>query len=214
MATFACASYVADVARHRDGIEAAFFVSSLTDYRELALVHRRFYLATLVLLQIALIGWVSPPLAQALRFETAPGLAPSGWPAMLQLLAAAAAIVGASVALAFPALALTRHRRSGPLRFLGLPRWATALASCANAAMCVAFVALALVPALPADSQMTAVLIARPVATGGLALAAAGVLCAEILGRRVAAPRDSARSRMAAGRIEVTHPPELRTLVA
>ena len=177
-------------------------------------MHRRFYLATLVLLQIALIVWVSPPLAQALRFEGVSGLAPSGWPAMLQLLAMAATIVGTSVALAFPALALTRHRRSGPLRFLGLPRWATVLASWAVAVMCAAFAALALAPALPTDAQITAALIARPVAAGGLALAAAGVLCAELLRRSVAPAREGFRSRAREGRVEVTHPPDLRTQTA
>jgi len=174
-------------------------------------MHRRLYLATLVVLQIALIGWISPPLAQALRFETAPGLAPGEWPSMLQLLATAATIVGTSGALAFPALALARHRRSGPLRFLGLPRWATALASCAIAAMCAAFVALALVPMLPVDARMTAALIARPIAAGGLALAAAGVLCAELLRRSVAPAREIAGNRIMPGRTEVTHPQELRT---
>ena len=174
-------------------------------------MRRSLYLVTLVLLQIALIGWVSPPLAQALRLETAPGLAPGGWPAMLQLVATAATIVGTSVALAFPALALTRHRRSGSQRFLGLPGWATALASCGSAAMLAACVALALVSMLPVDAQMTAVLIARPIAAGGLAVAAAGVLCAELLRRSVAPARASAGSRSKPGRIEVTHPPELRT---
>jgi hypothetical protein len=177
-------------------------------------MHRRFYLATLVLLQIALIVWVSPPLAQVLRLESTSGLAPSGWPAMLQLLAMAATIVGTSIAFAFPALALMRHRRSGPLRFLGLPRWATVIASWAVATMCAAFVALVLAPALPIDTQMTAVLIARPVAGGALALAVAGVLCAELLRRSVAPAREGLRSRANAGRIEVTHPPELRTQVA
>src|SRR5262245_42952352 len=98
-------------------------------------VQRKLYLAALVLLQTALIGCVSPPLAQALLLETAPGLAPAGLPAMLQLLASAATVVGASIALAFPALALARHRRGGPLRFLGLPAWATALALCGSATM-------------------------------------------------------------------------------
>jgi hypothetical protein len=189
----------------------AFVVDSLS---KVALMHRRLYLATLVLLQIALIGCVSPPLAQALRFEIAPGLAPAGLPAMLQLVAMAATIVGTSVALAFPALALARHRRAGPLRFLGLPAWATVLASCGSAAMCAGFVLLLLVPTLPADARMTAVLIARSVAAGGLALAAAGVICAELLRRSVAQARDGARSRIKSGRIEVTHPPELRTHVA
>lgn len=177
-------------------------------------MQRRLYLATLVLLQTALIGCVSPPLAQALLLETAPGLAPAGWPAMLQLLASAATVVGTSIALAFPALALARHRRGGPLRFLGLPAWATVFASLGSATMCTGFVLLALVPMLPADVRMTAVLIARSVAAGGLALAAGGVVCAEVLRRSVSAARDSARSHTKSGRVEVTHPPELRTRVA
>ena len=77
--------------------------------------------------------------------------------------------------------------------------------------MGAAFVALALVRTLPAEAQMTAVLIARPIAAGGLALAAAGVLCAELFRRSVAAARASAGNRGRPGRIEVTHPPELRT---
>lgn len=178
-------------------------------------MHRRLYLAALFLLQIVLIGWIAPRLAQTLRIETAPGLAPGGWPAMLQLVATAATIAGASIALAFPAVALMRHRRGGALRFLGLPQWATVLASCGMAALCAGFVVLVLVPVLPVDVRMTAALIARPVVTGGLALAMAGVLCAELLRRSVAPARDAAERRHGKSpRIEVTHPPELRTHVA
>src|SRR4029450_4476986 len=92
-------------------------------------MQRSLYLTTLLLLQIALIGWVAPPLARLLPLVTAPGLAPGGWPAMLQLVATAATIAGTSVALAFPVVALVRHRRSGPPRFLGLPEWPTVIAS-------------------------------------------------------------------------------------
>jgi hypothetical protein len=175
-------------------------------------MRRTLYLITLLLLQLALIVKIAPPLAQSLRLDTAPGLAPGGWPATLQLVATAATIVGVSVTLAFPIVALTRHRRAGPLRFLGLPQWATALASSGMAAFAAGFVALALVPMLPVDSRMTAVLIARPVVAGGLALAAAGALCAEILRRSVGPTRETAdRKRSKPGRVEVTHPPELRT---
>ncbi len=66
---------------------------------------------------------------------------------------------------------------------------------------------------LPDDMGMTAVLIARSGLAGGLAMAAAGVLCAELLRRSVAAARSALPDRHSArGRIEVTHPPELRTL--
>lgn len=176
---------------------------------------RSLYLATLFVLQIALIGWVAPPLARMLPLATAPGLAPGGWPAMLQLVATAATIAGTSVALAFPVLALVRHRRSGPPRYLGLPEWATVLAACGMAALATGFAVLALVSALPADVRMTAALVAQPVVAGGLAVATAGVLCAELLRRSVAPLRETAdRRRSKSGRIEVTHPAELRTHVA
>jgi hypothetical protein len=178
-------------------------------------MRRRLYLITLVLLQLALIAKIAPPLAQSLRLDMAPGLAPGGWPAMVQLVATATTIIGASVALAFPVVALTRHRRGGPPRFAGLPQWATALASGGMAALATGFVALALVPTLPVDARMTAVLVARPVAAGGLALATAAVLCAELLRRSVAPARETVeRQRSRPGRVEVTHPPELRTHVA
>ena len=175
-------------------------------------MHRNVYLATLFLLQIALIGCVAPPLARMLPLVTAPGLAPGGWPAMLQLVATAATIAGTSIALAFPVIAMVRHRRSGPPRFLGLPGWATVLAACGTGALAAGSTALALVPALPVDARMTAMLVARPVVAGGLAVAAAGVLCAELLRRSVAPARQSADQRRSKpGRVEVTHPPELRT---
>jgi len=134
---------------------------------------------------------------------------------MLQLVATAATVAGTSVSLAFPVIALARHRRSGRSRFLGLPRWATVLASCGVIVVAAGWTALALLSALPADARMTAMLVARPVVAGGLAVAAAGVLCAELLRQSVAPARESADSRRnRPGRIEVTHPPELRTRVA
>ena len=48
---------------------------------------RPLYLATLSLLQLALVVKFAPPLAQALRADALPGLAPDGWPAMLQFVA-------------------------------------------------------------------------------------------------------------------------------
>jgi hypothetical protein len=178
-------------------------------------MHRRLYLASLVLLQIALIAWVARPLAQALNFETAPGLAAGGWPAVLQLVATAITVVASSVVLGFPVVAFARHRRSRALRFAGLPKWATVIAACGAAALCVGFLAHSLVPALPADARFTAVLVARSVAAAGLALATAGVLCSELLRRSVAITREAVdHQRARSARIEVTHPPELRTRVA
>ena len=56
---------------------------------------------------------------------------------------------------------------------------------------------------------MTAVLIARPVIACGLALATAGVLCAELLRGEPSPDRPEAAGRARTGRVEVTHPPEL-----
>ena len=135
---------------------------------------------------------------------------------MLQLVATAATIAGASVALAFPIVALARHRRGGPLRFLGLPEWATALAACGMAALAAGFVALALVSVLPVDARMTAVLVARPVVAGGSGArdgrrALRRAPCGAAWRRRATAPT---QRRSKPGRVEVTHPPELRTHVA
>jgi hypothetical protein len=170
------------------------------------------YLASLPILQIALVCELAPPLAHALRIDTAPGLAPGGWPAILQLVATAAAIVGTSIALVFPAFALARHRRGGVLRFHGLPGWAVVLALAGAAMLVAGFIVHESVPMLPIDVRMTAALIARPAVAGGLALATAGVLGAELLRRGVAAARATTDvERGTTGRVEVTYPPELRT---
>ena len=176
---------------------------------------RPIYLATLSILQVALIVELAPPLALALRANALAGLAPQGWPALLQLFAMGSAVAGTALALVFPGVALARHTRSGAMRFLGLPRWAIALAVAGIVILVVATVALALAftlaSTLPAEIRVSVLLVARPALTGGLALATAGVLCGELLRRSV--PSRSARPalRHATGRIEVTYPPELRT---
>ena len=134
---------------------------------------------------------------------------------MLQLAAVIVTVFAMSVALAFPVLALARHCRRGPQRFVGLPDWATVLAACGAIALCAGWLAHGLVPALPAETRFTALLVARSVGAAGLALATAGVLCAELLRRSVAVTRDAVdQRRVRSARIEVTYPPELRTRVA
>ena len=173
---------------------------------------RPLYLATLLALQLALVVKFAPPLAQALRIDAIPGIAPEGWPAMLQLVATGIAVAGAALALVFPGVALSRHQRAGALRFLGLPGWAVALALAGTSLLAAAALVLALAPMLPIAARTTAVLIARSGVAGGLAMTTAGVLCAELLRRSVAGLRVShPGARPASGRIEVTHPPELRT---
>ncbi len=153
---------------------------------------RPLYLATLLVLQLALIVKLAPPLAQVLRMDALAGLAPGGWPAMLQLIATGLAVAGAALALAFPGVALARHRRSATLRFLGLPPWAVALALAGIALLAAAALGLALAPIMPAEPRVIVYLVARPALTGGLALATAGVLFAELL--RGVAVASSARA--------------------
>ena len=178
-------------------------------------MRRRLYLLTLPILQAALIFELATPFAHALRVEVAAGTAPAGWPAIVQLVAATAAIVGTAAALAFPALVLARHRRAGLVRFCGLPRGPVTLAFCGGASLAAGYALLALSPALPDEARVVAAFLARPVVVGGLALAAAGVLCAELLRRSTLASTFAAGAQpRGPGRIEVTHPPELATRAA
>jgi hypothetical protein len=172
---------------------------------------RSIYLATLWILQLALIVRLAPPLALALRTDALAGLAPEGWPALLQVVAMGLAVGGTALALVFPGVALARHKRAGAMRFLGLPRWAIALAIAGVVILGAATLALALASLVPAEVRVSVLLVSRPALTGGLALTIAGVLCGELLRRSV--PMRDARRALGhgSGRIEVTHPPELRT---
>jgi hypothetical protein len=108
---------------------------------------------------------------------------------MLQQIATGLAVAGAALALVFPGVALARHQRSGTHRFVGLPPWAVALALAGISLFCAAELGRALAPIMPAEPRAVAYLVARPAIAGGLALATAGVLCAELLRRSVAAAR-------------------------
>jgi hypothetical protein len=176
-------------------------------------MRRSLYMTTLLILQLALVVKLAPPLAHGLGIDAAPGLAPGGWPAMLQLVATAVAVAGASVALVFPGIALACHRRCGLVHFLVQPRWAIAVALFGAAALVAGALVVTVVPTLPVDVRMTAALIARPVIACGLALATAGVLCAELLRGEPAPDHAEARERSGTARVEVTHPPDLRTRV-
>jgi hypothetical protein len=175
-------------------------------------MRRRLYLSALLILQLALIVELAPPLARAFSVDSAVGMAPAGWPAILQLVATGAAVAGTSLALIFPGVALSRHRRGGALRFLGLPRWAVTLTLIGVVALAAGALVLMLLPVAPIHTQLTAALIARPVVAGGLALTTAGVLCAELMRRNPApATASTPMAHRRSGRVEVTHPPELRT---
>ncbi len=173
---------------------------------------RHAYQCTLVALQLALLFELAPPLAQALRDGIAFGAFPDGVLAFAQGATALAAIGGGALALAFPMLALGRHAQRGRLRFGGLPRWAVALALAGAAAYVLAALLYVAAPLLAPEARMAAALTARPMLNAGLAVMAAGVLCAELLRRSVGLPRVVATPRVSATeRIEVTQPRELAT---
>jgi len=173
---------------------------------------RRLYLTTLLALQLALLVRVAPRLGYALHADAALGALPGSVAGLAQLAGAATAIVGVALALVYPGVALLRHQQRGATRFHGLPRWAVALALAGAAALGVGLILEGLIPLLPREVKFTVALIARPTQNAGLALAAAGTLCAELLRRGVGAPRVAPSAhRGIAERIEVTHPPELRT---
>jgi len=171
---------------------------------------RSLYLATLISLQVALVAKVAPPVAEALRVDALAGLAPEAWLALLQLIATGLAVGGAALALVFPGVALSRHRRAGAMRFLGLPRWAVGMALCGIVLLGAAALGSTLAPMLPVELRAMVFHVARPAITGGLALTTAGVLCAELL-RRSVAVRSTKPAIRHPGRIEVTYPPDLRT---
>lgn len=176
---------------------------------------RHLYQGTLVALQLALGLELAPLLAQALRRGLALDALSDPALGLVQGAAAIAAIGGGALALAFPLLALLRHRQRGPLRFDALPRWAVALAVTGGAAFVLGALLHATVPLLAAEARMAIVLTARPLGYAGLALMAAGVLWAELLRRSIQVPRAAVAPRDApAGRIEVTHPRELATRAA
>jgi hypothetical protein len=175
---------------------------------------RRLYLATLVFLQFALVVHLAPPLAQSLRIGGALALIPGDGFALAYLFTMALAATGVSIALAFPVIALARHRRRGALRFFGLPRWPVALAVAGSVAFACAMFALWAVPLLAPDSTAAVLALVRAGTTAGIALMASGVLAAELLRRSVAPPRSVARTVRSAERLEVTYPPELRTRAA
>jgi len=169
------------------------------------------YLAALVLLQAALLIDVAPRLAAALVPRAHLALGPA-WLTVAQAVAYALALAGSAIALAFPAIAFARHAQRGRMRFLGLPRYgiwlAIAGASAFAAAQTLAWVAHAGLAI--ADAAVAG--IAPSLASGGIALMAAGVLTAEVLRRGIAPVRvPIAPWHCRPVRLEVIDPRELAT---
>lgn len=170
------------------------------------------YLLTLVSLQIAFAIAAVPPLTRMLSAQVSAAAIHGTVPAIAQLASCSLAALGLAIVLNFPAIALLRHLQRGVVRFRGIPNWAVAVALGGAMILITAIAAGAVRPLLPVDARAIATLIERPAFTAGVALMAAGALCAELLRRSVGPPRVSAAPlRFLPSRIEVTHPRDLRT---
>ena len=167
------------------------------------------YLASLALLQAALLLDVAPRLAAALARDAFAG---TGGASPIHLAGCASTLVGMAIVLAFPVLALARHVQRGRCRFRGLPR------ACVGVALTGALLhAIALAFAIaarfsPASFEASSVLAIPSLLAGGAAIMAAGALAAEVLRRSVAPVRvPIAPWHCRPVRIEVIDPPELAT---
>jgi hypothetical protein len=137
------------------------------------------------------------PLAQALRVDASP--------ASRRRMARDAAVHRhrpcrrrRGVALAFPGVARAPPRSATLRRPAALgrrSRWP------ASRVLAAAALGLALAPIMPAEPRAIVYLVARPALTGGLALATAGVLCAELL-RGVAAAGGARAERQECAKTE------------
>lgn len=182
-----------------------------------ATMFRHAYLASLVTLQCALAFHVVPVLVAALARPVAYAAVHGGAAGGLLLALVALTTVGGAVALAFPVLALARHLRRGPWRFVGVPV-AAAVAAIAGAAVVIgAHAVLAVAGSLPPDWRTLAVHGGRVAGTAGFALTAAGALAGELLRRSIGplwlpvprtrgspSPEASPRHRRRAGSLAAT----------
>lgn len=172
-------------------------------------VGRSAYLATLALLQAALLHDVAPRLAAALARDLRAG---AGAPWALHAAGYALTLVGTAIALAFPALALARHVQRGRCRFRGLPRPGVGAALAGALLYATAQTLVIAAHFAPTSLDASAALAAHSLAAGGVAFMAAGVIGAEVLRRSIAPVRvPIAPWHCAPVRIEVIDPPELAT---
>jgi len=172
---------------------------------------RPLYLASLLLLQLLLIVEVAPGWGRALAAGTVTVSVHDGWRAAVTLAGAGMALAGSAIALAAPSLALLRHHQRGARRFDGVPRWAARLTIAGAVLFLAASAPWWLARVLPVESRVDTLLACAPCITAGMALMAAGALCAEVLRRGVrpvpplpAATRDEAAA--AAGRARALLP--------
>ena len=146
---------------------------------------RRLYLASLLLLQLLLIVEVAPGWGRSLATGTVTVSVHDGWTAVVPLAGAGIALAGSAIALAAPSIALLRHHQRGARRFDGIPRWAARLTIGGAVLYVAASAPWWLARALPVESRVDTLLACAPCITAGVALMAAGALCAEVLRRGV-----------------------------
>jgi hypothetical protein len=149
---------------------------------------RTAYLASLVVLQIALMIDIAPSLAEFIRVQSAVLQAWDTTAALLRLGVATTAATGVAIVLATPVLALLRHHQRGGLRFLGLPRWWVRCAIAGAALFALALLAPHAI-AIPqvADLEFLEEL-EQPLQEATIAMMAGGTIAAELLRRSVAPP--------------------------
>jgi hypothetical protein len=150
---------------------------------------RAAYLVCLIVLELALVSEVVPPLAEALRWRAAIAQAGDGGEAALRLTIALLGAAGAGLALAAPLLALLRHRQRGALRFLGLPRWAVATVIGGAAAFAACSLAAPWLADLDHRWAEAVVEVEQSLVLAATALMTGGALAAELLRRSVAPAR-------------------------
>jgi hypothetical protein len=173
------------------------------------------YLASLVVLQLALMSEVTPQVAEFIRVHAAILHAWDATTALLRLGVAGVAALGATIVVAAPSLALLRHHQRGALRYLGLPSWAVRGAIAGAVLFILSFAAphaLALVAGAGGDIWAMA---EQPVRDAAIAMMGGGAVGAELLRRSVAPPR-VLRECMPIRHVhvEVVHPEDLRTRAA
>ena len=179
---------------------------------------RLLYLLSLLILQAALIGDVTPGVAEFIRATAALNRSPDPAATLLRLAVASAAVLGAAPVLGAPVLMLLRHHQRGGLRFLGLPRWGCRLAI-GGAAVYLAIRVAELLPlaiAIPTGLAGLAGEFASGTARSAvIALMCGSTLAAELLRRSVAPPRQlSEVMPIRYVQVEVVHPDALRGHIA
>jgi hypothetical protein len=176
---------------------------------------RTAYLASLVVLQLALMSEVTPQVAEFIRVHSAILHAWDAPTAMLRMVVAGIAMLGATIVLAAPGLAFLRHHQRGGLRFLGLPSWAVCCAVAGALLFMLAFVAPHGFAFLAGAGVDTWAAVEQSVRDAAIAMMAGGAIGAELLRRSVAPPqllRECMPIRHV--HVEVVHPDDLRTRAA